>query len=264
MLIPRVVPILLIAGSGLVKTVRFRDPKYVGDPINAVRIFNEKEVDELIILDVLATKAGHPPQFHRIEEIAGECFMPLCYGGGVRDLPTAEKILNLGVEKVAINTIAAEDPAVVSAIAAEFGSQSVVVSVDVKEHLFRGPKVHSAAGSKRLDHGPVEYARRMEELGAGELLLNSIDRDGTQGGFDLELVREVASAVSIPVIASGGASSLSDLLDAILAGASAVGAGSLFVFHGKHRAVLISYPERPTLEELFCEKQATIESANDA
>lgn len=252
MLIPRVIPVLLLKGSGLVKTVKFREPTYVGDPINAVKIFNEKEVDELTLLDISATPEGHAPPLKAVAEIASECFMPLCYGGGIRDVGTIETILGLGVEKVALNTAAADDPALVREAARAFGSQSIVVSIDVRKGLFGKYEACARGASRGLKEDPVSYARRMEDLGAGELLLTSVDRDGTLQGYDLELIRSVASAVTVPVIAAGGAGSVADLTRAVReAGASAAAAGSLFVFQGKHRAVLITYPERALLEEAF-------------
>jgi imidazole glycerol-phosphate synthase subunit HisF len=252
MLIPRVIPILLMKGLGLVKTIRFKNPIYVGDPINAVKIFNEKEVDELTILNISATPEGQLPPLQAISKIASECFMPLCYGGGIRDLITMERILNLGVEKVALNTSAAERPKLITESAKIFGSQSVVVSIDVRRILFGRYEVMTRGATCNLKQDPVAYAKRMEELGAGELLITSVDRDGTQQGYDLELLQRVSAAVGVPVVAAGGASSVADLTRAIrLGGASAAAAGSLFVFQGKHRAVLITYPERAVLEEAF-------------
>lgn len=246
------IPVLLLRGSGLVKTTKFQDPSYVGDPINAVKIFNEKEVDELALLDISATPEGHAPRLQAIAAIAGECFMPLCYGGGIRDTRTAEAILNLGVEKVALNTAAAENPGLVTEAAKAFGSQSIVVSIDVRKTLFGKYEVCTRGAVRGLKQDPVSYARRMEELGAGELLLAAVDRDGTQLGYDLDLVRRVTSAVSVPVVAVGGAGSVTDLVGAVReGGASAAAAGSLFVYQGKHRAVLITYPDRAVLEEAF-------------
>lgn len=252
MLRGRIIPSLLLRGRGLVKTVKFVDPKYVGDPVNAVRIFNEKEVDELLLLDVGATKTGKPPQFDLIAEIAQECFMPLAYGGGVRDCESMSKLFNLGIEKVAINSAAAENPGLVREASQAFGSQSIVVSIDVKRKWLGGYEVYTEGGTKRTGLDPVAFARRMEAQGAGEILINSIDRDGTMLGYDLDLVSSVSHSVGIPVIACGGAGKIRDLSDAIkLGGASASAAGSMFVFQGKHRAVLISYPEYRELEQLL-------------
>lgn len=238
----RIIPCLLLKGDGLVKTIRFKEPKYVGDPINAVKIFNEKEVDELIFLDISATPGGQEPNFDRVRDIAGECFMPICYGGGVRTLEHAKRLFHLGVEKISLNTVAAENPPLIGELAAAFGSQSIIVGVDVRRDWLGRPRVFTGCGTKNTGRTPVDYVKEMVDRGAGEILLNSIDRDGTMKGFDLGLVREVTAAVSVPVVACGGAGSLADLDAAVAAGASAVAAGSLFVFTGPHRAVLINYP----------------------
>ncbi len=249
MLQTRVMPCLLLKGAGLVKTVKFAHPTYVGDPINAVRIYNEKEVDELVLLDITATREGHEPPFRMISEIASECFMPLAYGGGIRTLDQIEQIFKLGVEKVCINTQAHTDPALIRAAAARFGSQSIVVAIDVKKSWLRGYGTYVRSGTVATGVDPLTHARQAESYGAGELLVNSIDRDGTMAGYDLDLVRLVAAAVEIPVIACGGAGSVDDFATVTKqAGASAAAAGSLFVFHGKHRAVLINYPARSELE----------------
>jgi cyclase len=252
MLTTRVIPCLLLKNQGLVKTVKFKDPKYVGDPINAVKIFNDKEVDELLFLDITATIERKAPPLKVITEIASECFMPLAYGGGIRSLEDVRQIFTVGVEKVCINTHAVEQPEFIRQAADIFGSQSIVVSIDVKKSLFGKYEVHTNSGTKNTKLDPVEHAVRMEQMGAGELFLNSIDRDGMQQGFDIELVRKVASAVRIPVIACGGAGTVAHFREAVKGGgASAVSAGSMFVFHGKHRAVLISYPGQDELKKAF-------------
>lgn len=252
MLRNRVIPCLLLSGRGLVKTRRFRDPTYVGDPVNAVRIFNDKEVDELLLLDISATRAGRSPQFDLIEDIAKECFMPLAYGGGVSDCATIGKLFGLGVEKVALNTAAVERPELLREAAKAFGSQSIIVSVDVRKRLFGGYEVCARAGAKRAGTDPVTFARRMEEYGAGELLIHNIDRDGMMSGYDIHLIKSIVESVSVPVIVCGGAGGLADFRSAVKqGGASAVAAGSLFVFQGPHRAVLITYPEYRELEQLF-------------
>lgn len=249
MLQTRVIPCLLLQGEGLVKTTRFKDPTYIGDPINAIRIFNDKEVDELIFLDITASREGRGPAFQAIRDFASECFMPVGYGGGIRSLEDARQVLSLGIEKIILNTMALRRPELVSEIAREFGSQAVVVSIDAKKRLLGGHEVFAADGTEKTGLKPVAHAQRMVELGAGEIFLNSIDRDGTQTGYDLALVRSVATAVSVPVIACGGAGSLAHFGEAVAEGhASAVSAGSMFVFHGKHRAVLISYPTRAELD----------------
>lgn len=256
-MLPRVIPCLLLRGTGLVKTVKFADPKYVGDAINAVRIFNEKECDELIFLDITATPTGRGPNFDIIRDIASECFMPLCYGGGITSMTQIEQLFKLGCEKVSINSAIYTHQQLIREASQAFGSQSIVAGIDVKRSLLGKAAVYSHSGTQVQKILPQEHARRVQDLGAGEILLNSIDRDGTQKGYDLDLLREVASAVSIPVVACGGAGKLSDFRDAINAGASAVAAGSFFVFHGKHRAVLITYPRRSELLELFATETYT-------
>jgi cyclase len=252
MLKTRVIPSLLVRGSGLVKTVAFRNPRYVGDPINAVRIFNEKEVDELVVLDITATVEQRPPNLRVIAELASECFMPLAYGGGISSLEQIERIFSLGVEKVVINSEAAARPTFVEEAAARFGSQSLIVSIDVKKRWLGGYEVRARSGRLSTGLDPIRFARDMENAGAGEILLNSIDRDGTMQGYDLGLVRAVSQSVTIPTIACGGAGTIADLAAAVKqGGASAVAAGSMFVFHGKHRAVLINYPSIAELEQVL-------------
>lgn len=247
----RIIPCLLLKDSYLYKTVKFKKPSYIGDPINAVKIFNEKEVDELIFLDISATVEKKAPPYEMIQNIASECFMPLCYGGGVRHIEAMRKIFQLGVEKVAINSAALENPELIQEAAKIFGSQSIVVAIDVKKDLLGRYQVYGQSGTKKFNHDPVAWAKRVEQLGAGEILVNSIDRDGTLSGYDLALIQRVSAAVSIPVIALGGAGNFSDFNSAIReGGASAVSAGSYFVYHGKHRAVLISYPSPKEIEGL--------------
>lgn len=243
-------PALLLRGRGLVKTVRFKQPVYVGDPVNTIRIFNEKEVDELVVLDIDATRERRGPNLPLIRELAGECFMPLAYGGGITEIEQIRALLRAGVEKVVLNTTVWTQPALVTEASRIFGSQAVVVSIDVRKSLLRRSRVYAAAGSRDTGIDPVTAARRAEELGAGEILLTSIDRDGSYLGYDVPLIRAVAEAVSLPVVACGGASSVDDFLPAIRdGGASAVAAGSLFVFQGVHRAVLVHFPDQGTLEE---------------
>ncbi len=252
MLRTRVIPCLLLRNGGLVKTVKFADAKYVGDPINAVRIFNEKEVDELVFLDISATPAGRGPNLELVRDIATESFMPFGYGGGVRTIEQVASLVALGVEKVVLNTVATEQPGFVREASRLVGSSSVVVSIDVRRSLFGKYEVVTCSGTRRTGLDPVEWARRVEDLGAGEIFLTAVDRDGTQKGYDVPLLRQVTDAVSIPVIASGGAGSLEDFRAAVCEGrASAVAAGSLFVFHGRHRAVLITYPEYANLQQVF-------------
>ena len=237
----RVIPCLLLKDKGLVKTVKFNNPGYVGDPMNAVKIFNEKKVDELIFLDIAASREKRKPGFDLIADIASECFMPFCYGGGITTLEEIKNILFLGAEKVSISSYAVENPGFVKESSVKFGAQSIVVSINVKKDLSGKYKVYNSSTDKLTGIDPVEFALKMESFGAGELFLNSVDRDGTFEGYDLELIKQVARAVAVPVIACGGAGSAEDFAGALDCGASAVAAGSLFVFYGKHRAVLINY-----------------------
>jgi len=253
-IVTRVIPCLLLSKQGLVKTVKFRRPKYLGDPINVVRIFNDKEVDELVLLDILATTGRQRPQFELIADIASECFMPLCYGGGISTLEDVSRLCSLGVEKIAINTHAVEHPEFVRAAADLVGSSSVIVSMDVKRDIWGRYRVSTGGGRNPTRLDPARHAAHMEQHGAGEILLNSVDRDGTMNGYDLELIRLVSQAVSIPVVACGGAGSVEDLAAAVRqGGAAAAAAGSLFVFNGPHRAVLISYPPPARLRSLLGE-----------
>lgn len=247
----RAIPVLLLTRKGLVKTVKFKDPTYLGDPINIVRIFNDKEVDEIVVLDIEATPAGRGPDIGRITSIVSEAFMPVCYGGGITTLDDVRRLIAAGIEKIALNTAAVENPALVSEAAKLLGSSSVVVSIDVQRRMLRGQRVVTRGAARATEFTPVDFARRMEAAGAGEILLNSVDRDGTQSGYDTELVRAVSAAVSIPVVACGGARDAADLGSAVQAGASAAAAGSLFVFRGPHRAVLISYPSPAELARVF-------------
>ena len=245
----RVIPVLLIHNRGLIKSVKFKNYKYVGDPINAVRIFNEKEVDELAILDIDASRENREPDIPRIEEIVSEAFMPIAYGGGITTVDQVKRILSVGVEKVILNREAFRNPALISEIAKQYGSQSVVVSIDYKKNLFGKPFVYIENGKTSTGMDPVTFAKKMEEAGAGEILLNSIERDGTFTGYDLEMIEKISHSVHIPMIAVGGASNLADFKRAVQYGASAVSAGSLFVFQRPHRAVLISYPSQEELEK---------------
>lgn len=245
----RIIPCLLLKGQGLVKGRRFRDHDYVGDPINAIKIYNDQGADELIVLDIEATRSKAGPNFDRIGDLATECFMPLCYGGGIRNLDHVIKIHSLGVEKTAINTAAIESPDLIDQAASAVGSQSIVAVIDYKRTWFRGYRVASRCGSKLSNSSPVEFAQELERRGAGEIILNSIDRDGLQSGYDLPTIAEVAQAVSIPVVALGGCGKIDDLIAAKRAGASAAAAGSLFVYYGRLRAVLVNYPISETLRE---------------
>jgi cyclase len=249
---PRIVPCLLLSGGGLVKTIRFRRPAYVGDPINAVRIFNDKEVDELLLLDIDASRAGRGPDLPLLERIAREAFMPLGYGGGIRSPEEARRIQALGFEKIAVNAAALSDLTLLGLIAAACGSQSVVAAIDVKRDWLNRRRVYNHVRRRCLPLDPVERARAAVAAGAGEVLVQAADRDGSWSGYDLDLVRSVTEAVRVPVMALGGAGSVEDLGAAVReGGASAAAAGSLFVFHGPRRAVLISYPSAADKERVF-------------
>jgi len=252
MLRTRVIPCLLLKDNGLVKTIKFKNPSYVGDPINAVKIFNEKEVDELVFLDISASTLKKGPNFKLLSEISTECFMPLGYGGGITTLQEIEKLFNLGIEKVILNSSAFSNPTLLQQAIAIFGSQSLVVSMDVRKNwLTKKQTVYTLNGQYNTKHNPLEYAKQMESVGVGELIVNSIDQDGTMDGYDYTLIKSIADAVKIPIVALGGAGSIEDLKKAKLAGASALSAGSLFVYQKPHRAVLITYPSKEEIETLL-------------
>lgn len=253
MLRPRIIPCLLVQDGGLVKTVGFKSPKYVGDPINAVKIFNEKESDELIVLDIDATANSVEPNYRMIANLAAECRMPLCYGGGVRTPEQAKRIISLGVEKVAISSAALENPALVTAIASEIGSQSVVVVLDYKKRMFaKEPEVWTHNGTRNTKRSVVEAAIQAEQHGAGEIVINSIDNDGQMKGYDLVLAKRIREAVNIPITILGGAGSLDDIGQLVATcGVVGAAAGSLFVFKGTYRAVLISYPSMSQRDALI-------------
>lgn len=255
MLRPRIIPCLLVHQGGLVKTIEFKNPKYVGDPINAVKIFNEKEADELVVLDIDATVNGAEPDYRMIGNLANECRMPLCYGGGVHTPEQAKKIISLGVEKVAISAAAIEDTSLVSRTAEAVGRQSVVVVLDVRKKtgLFaNGYEVFTHNGKKSTKRDPFELAQKMQSAGAGEIVINSIDRDGQMQGYDLALAARIRRELRIPITVLGGAGSQQDI-EALLAECGVIGAsaGSLFVFKGPYRAVLINYPN-PEQKDRIC------------
>ncbi len=240
---------LLLSRDGMVKTVRFARPQYLGDPINAVKIFNEKIVDELILLDIEATARGRI-DFDRLEEIVSEAFMPIAYGGGVNSIEQCAEIFRRGVEKVVVNTAACERPQLVTEASQRFGSQAVVVSIDARQNLWKHCKAYIRRGKKETKFSPVQLARTAEELGAGEIFLTAIEREGTFAGYDIQLLQSVCSAVGLPVIANGGAGSIKDFEQGIIAGGcSAVAAGSMFVFAAKGEGMLISYPSESELNE---------------
>ena len=249
---PRIIPVLLLKNAGIYKTVKFKDFKYIGDPLNAVKIFNEKEVDELLFIDIAATIEKRPPSIKFLSEIASECFMPLCYGGGITSLDHIKSIINAGVEKVSINSKAVENPDFIREASDVYGSSTIVVSIDVKKSFLGKYEVYTHGGKVNTKLDPVKFAIQMAEAGAGELLLNSIDRDGTMAGYDVDLIKKVSLSVDIQIIACGGGGKISDFSDIVNnGGASAVAAGSMFVFHGKHKAVLINYPTQNELREIF-------------
>ena len=251
---PRIIPCLLLLDGGLVKTAQFSKPKYVGDPINAVRIFNEKEVDELMVLDIMATKFKCAPNYELISKLARECRMPLCYGGGVADLDQFERIVGLGVEKVAMSSIIMNNPNFISDCASKFGSQSVVVVFDVKKRGLLKPsyEIYTHNAKKKTGIDPIQFSRELKGLGAGELILNSIDNDGMMTGYDISLADKILNDIDLPVTILGGAKDLADIKNIIqrykIVGA---GAGSLFVFQGKYRAVLIQYPNQVEKDALL-------------
>lgn len=251
MLQVRIIPCLLLKNGGLVKTIGFAEPKYVGDPINAMRIFNEKEVDELILLDIDASRQGREPEYARIQEIVSEAFMPIAYGGGVTTVEQAQRLITLGVEKVVINTAAVKSLELVRSMADRLGSSSTVVAVDIQKDWLGRYRLFNAATSKTVSHDPFEYVQQAVEAGAGEIFINDVARDGTGKGYDIDLIRRITTSVTVPVIICGGAGTLDHLREAVAAGASAVAAGSMFVYKGKHRAVMINYPKHDMLEEIF-------------
>jgi len=245
MLRPRIIPSLLLHDKGLVKTVNFKSHKYVGDPINAVRIFNEKEVDELAIFDIDATVLNKEPDYILIEKLANQSRMPLCYGGGVKTVEQAQKIFGLGIEKIALSSALIQNPELVTEIAKRVGSQSVIVVLDIKKKLLGGYEVYTHNGKKSTGINPIKFAKELERLGAGEIIINSIDQDGMMNGFDLSLIDKIAETISIPMTVLGGAGSISDIKKVIdKHGVIGVAAGSLFVFKGVYKAVLINYPSR--------------------
>ena len=250
----RVIPCLLLQDGGLVKTQQFKKPKYVGDPINAVRIFNDKYVDELIFLDIRASRLNQEPDYDLVERIAGECFMPLCYGGGVKTLEQAKRLVSLGVEKIAVNSACIYHTDLVKELVAELGSQSVVGAIDVKRNFWGDERVYDASQSKLTSLDPFEHAQGMVAAGVGEILVNDVDRDGMFSGYNLELIAKLSHKTGVPLIICGGANNLDDMRQAFSSGASAAAAGSMFVFYGPHRAVLITYPEYAQVKALFVGK----------
>lgn len=239
----RLIPCLLLHGEGLVKTIRFKKPNYLGDPINAIRLFNDKEVDELMFLDIDASRENREPNYSMISKITDQCFMPLCYGGGISSVEAIERILKMGVEKIAICKAAYEKPEMVKQAVEMFGSSTIVGVMDIDVDRRGNRVVKILNGKKTVSENIVEYAKYLESLGVGEILINDIYHDGMMDGYDTDVITSVAKNVQVPVIACGGAGIISDCDKATEAGASAAAAGSLFVYYGRLRAVLINYPE---------------------
>lgn len=249
---PRIIPVLLLKNQALVKSIGFRDHKYIGDPINAVRIFNDLKADELVFLDTDASKEKRLISLDFVRNVGEEANMPFAVGGGIRSLEDIRRIIGAGAEKVVINSYAAEDPDFIRQAAESFGSSTIVVCIDVKKKFLGSVQTWTLAGSKATGHSPVEFARLMEAKGAGEIIIQSIEKDGKMEGYDLALVEQVSRAVTIPVVALGGAGRLSDLKAAYAQGhASGLAAGSLFVYQGSKRGVLINYPDKSSIQEQF-------------
>lgn len=248
---PRVIPVLQIdEGGWLVKTRQYRSPRYLGDPINAVKIFNEKRVDELVVIDIAASRSGRDPAYDVLADIASEAFMPVAYGGGLRSVDQARRVVNLGIEKVIVNSALFNQPAAVKMMASELGSQSVVASIDVRRGGDGALITTSGSASRDESESAEALALRAVSMGAGEILVSATDREGTRAGYDLDAIRAISSAVRVPVIALGGSAGVDDFSGALDAGASAVAAGSQFVFYGRREAVLITYPEPGAIRAL--------------
>jgi cyclase len=252
MLRPRIIPSLLVHENGLVKTVNFKNPKYVGDPINAVKIFNEKAVDELAVFDIDATVLGKEPNYSLIERLASQSMMPLCYGGGVKTVEQAQRIFSLGIEKIALSSAVLQDPKLITEISDRVGAQSVIVVLDVKKKLLGGYEVYTHNGKKATGINPFKFVEEAQKLGAGEIVINSIDKDGIMKGYDLDLIAKVREKISLPMTVLGGAGSLQDIEKVIdVHGVIGVAAGSLFVFKGPYKAVLINYPTQLEKNKIF-------------
>lgn len=249
---PRVIPVLLLRNLGLVKSVKFNDHRYIGDPINAVKIFNDKKADELVFLDINASKESRCISYEFVHRVGDEANMPFAVGGGINSIEIIRSILNYGAEKVVINSASHEDPDFIRRAADSFGSSTITVCIDVKKRLLGKEKIYLPGSGKYSNEDPVSFALKMEEFGAGEIIIQSVDKDGTYEGYDLELIKKISESVTIPVIALGGAGKFSHFRDAVNSGrASAVAAGSIFVYHGPRRAVLISYPSKQEIKEIF-------------
>lgn len=245
---PRIIPVLLLKDLALVKSIQFKNPKYIGDPINAVRIFNDLKADELVFLDIEASKKNRLISLDFVKNVGEEANMPFAVGGGIRSIEDIKTIINTGAEKVVINTFAAQNPDFIKKASDFFGSSTIIVCIDVKKSMFRGQRTRILSGSKSTAYHPIEFARLMEKNGAGELIIQSIERDGTMQGYDIELIKSVSTSVSIPVVALGGAGKKEDLTEVYQKGfANGLAAGSLFIYQSKKRGVLVNYPEKKEL-----------------
>jgi cyclase len=253
MLRTRIIPILLLKDGGLVKTLKFSKDRYIGDPINAVKIFNQKEVDELVLLDISATRNGTAPNFSEIKEIVSEAFMPVGYGGGISKMEHIEQLFNIGVEKVILNSAIFDNKQLLEEAIKIYGSQSIVASLDIKKDIWGNYRIYTNSGKKKQNISLDDCIKLIQEIGVGELVINNIDKDGTMQGYDLDLIEKVSVMLDIPVVAVGGAGTINDFIKAVKVGASAVAAGSMFVFQGVHKAVLISYITTDQLEREFKE-----------
>jgi len=251
MLKKRLIPTILLSERRLVKTLRFKNPVYVGDPINTVKIFNDKEVDELIVLDISKSRSNCPPDFDYLGLLASECFMPLSYGGGITTLDQASQIFDLGIEKIVLQSVIFTNPSLVQKIASRYGSQSIVISLDIKKSIFGQYKLFNYQTYRSYTHNINDIISSVVELGAGELILSSVNKEGTLSGPDLRMIRTFASVTNVPIVFQGGIASLEDVSASILSGADSLAAGAFFVFYGPHRAVLISYPEPSTLRSIL-------------
>jgi cyclase len=249
----RIIPTLLVSNGKLVKTKNFQHYKYVGDVVNAIKIFNEKEVDELILIDIEASKNSSSINYKLIENCATECFMPLCYGGGIKNIDDATRLFSLGIEKISLQSSIIENPIFLSELSSKFGNQAIVVSLDFRKDFFGNYRLINSSNGKVVKVDLSTFIRQIESLGGGEILLNSINKDGNMNGMDLEIIKKITSITNLPLIALGGVGSLKDIKDAFDVGASAVAAGSFFVFNGPYRAVLITYPNQIQINKLNSE-----------
>jgi cyclase len=244
----RIIPVLLVDHGKLVKTTKFKNPNYIGDPVNAVKIFNNKEVDEIVLLDISATNEKRDPDYIKIEEICSEAFMPFAYGGGIDSIDQVDHLFKLGIEKVVLNSILATNLELVKQISNKYGAQSIIASIDVKKNVFGKYTAYSNSGKIKISKPLKEYLKSILEAGVGEIMINSINRDGTFLGYDFELIELLSGLAEIPLIACGGAKSMEDFLNVIENGASAAAAGSLFVYRGEQRGILINYPKQSDLQ----------------